>query len=91
MGGRVSSLDTSMNIAALVLAILDKNIKTPEQAFEKLYMKNYTTTTDDVQVMIQMREKGMTYREIGLIYGMTESGVCHKIQRYKKRLVEKVV
>lgn len=78
-------VDLSDNIAALVLAILRKDIATPEQAFAIITNTKYMLTDEDTEDMIKMMEQGMKLEEISKIYGMTKSGVIARVRRYKKR------
>ncbi len=56
---------------------------TVEQAFE-IYahgeLKNKLITKDDERDMQQMKKQGMTYKDIGKIYGVTACTVCHRIK-----------
>lgn len=83
----INSIDLQYNIAALTLAILREDIATAEQAFSIIERRknrtvyNYKDTLD----MIKMTEQGLTYDEIGEIYGISGDAVYGRIRRYKKR------
>jgi hypothetical protein len=83
-----TAIDLRENIAAMYIAILRDDVFTPEQAFRILEGKDivrHRTSNEDTEDMIAMREQGMTYREIGEIYGMAESSVLKRIKNYKKK------
>lgn len=63
---------------------------TPEQAFElyrngKLGRSNRTISQDEVIDMISFKANGMTYKEIGNMYGLTLTAVYQRIRYYKKK------
>jgi DNA-directed RNA polymerase specialized sigma24 family protein len=75
------------NWYALVIAILFK--QPPETAFQILEEgernMNYSKLTElDTLDMIKFREEGITYREIGEMYGISESAAYKRIMYYKK-------
>lgn len=57
-----------------------------DEVFNKV--QNKTITDDDVETMIKMKHKGLTYPEIGEIYGITYQAVYRRIKRYKERMVK---
>jgi hypothetical protein len=75
------------NYYALYLAII-KNY-TPEQAFKALETGKTTKVRlnkELIDVMINLRNQGMTLKEIGEMFGgISASAVCHKITYHKKR------
>ena len=80
-----TAFDLRYNIAAFYLAILKKDIATPEQAFaiiggkERISAYNEQDTVD----MAEMVAKGMTYEEVGEMYGIRRDAVYSRIKRYK--------
>jgi Mor family transcriptional regulator len=68
-----------------VLCIAALGNVTVEQAFE-IYStgkkKATVITEEDTKDMIKLRQKGLTYKEIGEIYCMNESSVCNRIIRF---------
>lgn len=68
------------NWCALAVAIL-KNVL-PEQAFELMERNvKLTVSNDDVPDMIKMRQQGMTFRQIGDVYGLTASNIFTRIKK----------
>lgn len=82
-----TSMDLSYNIAALCIAILRDDIATPEQAFAILEKREVKTAYnhEDTEDMIKMRYQGLSYKEIGEIYGISKDAAYWKIRRYKER------
>lgn len=78
------TFDLRYNIAAMYVAILREDITTPEQAFSVISESVHKLTDEDVLDMIAMRNQGMYYREIGEIYGISDSSVIRRINRHKK-------
>lgn len=77
------------NWYALFIAIKLK--VTVEQAF-KIFedgslKKSKLITEEDEKDMIAMKKQGITYKEIGMIYGVTDSTVCHKIKPKMEMIV----
>lgn len=75
------------NIAALCIAIIRDDVFTVEQAFAVFEGKDVTrhrSSKEDIKDMIAMKTQGMTYREIGKIYGMSGSGILRRIDEHKK-------
>ncbi|MBE6067974.1 MAG: hypothetical protein E7211_09825 [Clostridium lundense] len=75
------------NWCALCIAII-KNT-TPEQAFE-YYLNgkrgvNKTLTNEDVLDMIKFKNEGMTYKEIGQMYGSNWNTVRCRIKYYEEK------
>ena len=75
------------NYYALLICILRP--ATIEQSFDLLNGKitkvqNKSVTKDDVQDMVLMRQQGITYEEIGQIYGLSMQAVYMRIKRYKE-------
>lgn len=79
------------NYYALLICILRP--VTIEQGFDMLDGKitkaqNKSIDSCDVEDMIRMKQQGMTHREIGEMYGLSEEAVYRRIKRYKeKRLI----
>lgn len=78
-------IDLRYNIAALAIAIIRDDVFIVEQAFDILEGKDSKLTNSDVEDMIAMKSQGMSYRQIGTIYGLTYSAVAKKITRYKEK------
>lgn len=82
-----NAFDLRYNMAALCVAILNENVATVEQAFnaiedkQRLSVYNEQDTID----MANMIEKGMTYQEVGDIYGLKRDTIFDRIKRYKKK------
>jgi len=84
---------TDINYAALAVSILSDCF--PEIAFEKLYnphcisvgkkSRNMLTDTD-IENMMRYKCQGLTYKQVGSIYGISDHCVNKRIQRYKKRI-----
>lgn len=78
-----TTFDLRYNIAALAIAILRHDVYLPEQAFAALENIEYKTGDYDLDIMLEMRDKGLTYKQIGKIYGTTDSNIHHRLKRYK--------
>lgn len=81
-----------MNDNWYVLCIAIELEVTVEQAFI-LYeegKKRRCLTIDDAIDMVKMKEQGLTYPEIGVIYGITGSAVCHKVKKNERLKFEEV-
>lgn len=76
------------NIAALYIAVFKKGIYLPEQAFAYLDNTKYKLTDEDTKDMIAMRKQGLSFAEIGKIYGFDPSGIFRRIKNYKERQKE---
>lgn len=75
------------NMAAFILSILKKY--TPEESMYYIYTgqelnKKLKYNEMDTVDMINLKESGVTLKEIGEIYGISFSAVSHRISRYKK-------
>ena len=87
-------IDTRENVAAMYIAILRDDVFTPEQAFRVLENKDierHKVSDADVRDMFEMRKQGMTYREIGEIYGLHHSRVYRRIKNYEKRISQTAI
>lgn len=80
-------LDLKYNIYALILAISRNDIYIPEQAFSILAGTEYRFTDEDIEDMIKLKNQGLTYKEIGEIYGLHKDNVYGKIRRYRHKMV----
>jgi len=83
----MESWELKDNYIACVMCILTG--WTPEQCFdylEKLERPRYNlnVTEDDVLNMVRLKQSGMTYREIGEIYGLSPDATYNRIRRFKK-------
>lgn len=73
---------------ALGIAILSKGYLTPETAFLKLFdgcMSQLPFTDEDTQDMIKLRGKGISFKEIGKMYGISDSTAFNRIKRFEKK------
>lgn len=75
------------NYYALLICIL-KPI-TIEQGFDLMdgkfsKVQNTAIHKDDIEDMIRMKLRGMTYRDIGELYGLSEQAVYRRIKRFKE-------
>lgn len=62
---------------------------TPEQAFElyrdgKLGRYNRNISQVDVLEMVSLKTNGMTYKEIGYMYGISSNAAYRRIKCYEK-------
>lgn len=62
----------------------------PEQAFEtfwkgKLPRKNLNITKEDELEMRKLRLKGMKYKDIGVMYGLSKDAVYRRLNRIEKK------
>jgi hypothetical protein len=85
------------NWCAFCLAILYTDELTPEQAFTRLeaqrptaykYTNRFTRAPDadaDVLEMIEMRASGLSYREIGAVFGISKDAVFKRILRSRPK------
>lgn len=82
-----TAFDLSYNITALCVAILNENIATSEQAFNAIEDKQRigVYNEQDTIDMANMIEKGMTYQEVGDIYGLGRDTIFGRVKRYKKK------
>jgi len=72
------------NWHTLCVAILRE--VTPEMAYRILDGEchyNSELTEYDMGDMVDMQNGGMSLKEIGGMYGLSDSNVCHRIRRYK--------
>lgn len=92
-GGRKlqEAFDLGYNIAAMYIAILREDVATPEQAFAMIGEIDTRLTEEDTEDMIKMKEQGMYYRQIGEIYGLSDSGVSRRIKKYEKRISQTAI
>lgn len=77
------------NYYALLICIIrpDYNIDRSLQAMfegKVTRIRNTAVKRDDVEDMIRLKQQGMTYKEIGELYGMKKDAVHKRIQRYKE-------
>lgn len=79
-----SALDLRYNISALVIAILRTDIKTPEQAFAVIQDKDLPT--GDTEEWIRLRQEGLSYKEIGEMFGVYASTVHYRLKRHSEKL-----
>ena len=75
------------NYLALVIAILCK--KTPEQSFYILEFglkKLRRITKSEADEMIKYKKRGMTYKAIGEMFGITDQAAHKRIKRRKENV-----
>ncbi|WMM26698.1 hypothetical protein RBU61_08465 [Tissierella sp. MB52-C2] len=80
-----TALDLRYNIAALTIAICSEEFMLPEKAFSVISDKKFQLSNDDVEDMIELLNKGMTYRQVAEIYNSTNSNIHHRVKRYKSK------
>jgi hypothetical protein len=78
------------NYYALLICILKP--VTIEQSFDlwegrTSRVRNISITKADVEDMVKMKQKGMTYSAIGELYGLTKEATYRRIKRYREALV----
>lgn len=74
------------NHYALIVAILKGC--TPEQAFERLntgHNKTIKAKETEILEMIKLKSEGLTYKEIGEMYGLSDHATYRKIKRYNEK------
>lgn len=62
----------------------------PEVAFDLLDRRekprtNKLITDDDTKDMIALKAQGLTYKELGTMYGLTDRAAYRRIKRFKDR------
>lgn len=80
-----SALGLRYNIAAFVIAIVRKDVYIPEQAFAIIAGRKFKVDEKDVEDMMIYRNEGMTYKEIGEIYGLSKDNVYGKIRKIREK------
>lgn len=80
-----TSLDLRYNISALAIAICSEKYMLPEEVFSIIENKKSNFNDEDVRDMLAMRIQGMTYRQIGEIYGIDQHAANGRVRRYKDR------
>ena len=75
------------NYYALAVAII--NGCTPEHAFEMLdtghITKKYDKDQSEAAEMAAIKAQGLTYKQIGEIFGISDQAAYRRIRRYKER------
>ena len=79
----VTALDLRDNIAALTIAICYQDYLLPEAAFGILAGEKYLSTIEDKEDMLRLKEEGLSFNEIGKLYGVTGSNVYKTLKRYQ--------
>lgn len=78
------------NYYALLICIVrpDYNIDRSLQFMldGKIIRRDNSLQKCDVKDMISMKQQGMTYDEIGELYGLTKGAVYRRIKRYKEAI-----
>ncbi len=76
------------NWYALCVAILNPKQLSIEKSFEKLdngrILRWRKFTKDDLEDMYKLRQQGVAFREIGPMYGTSDSSICHLLKKYKE-------
>lgn len=76
------------NYYALLLSILKRY--TPEQSFEVLQIgkikQKHDIQKNDVNEMVQLKAQGLTYREIGEMFGISGDAAYTRIRRATGKL-----
>lgn len=80
-----TTLDLRYNIAALCIAVLSEEAKTPEQAFDVIEGQKTCYTDKDSIDMYKLR-KEMTLGELSDIYGMSISSILYRVRKVEKDL-----
>lgn len=74
------------NWYALCIAIMLK--MPPETAFQVLDIgqrnRKSVLNFDDTRDMLKLKSDGLTYKQIGVMYGISESAACKRMSYYKK-------
>lgn len=74
------------NWCALCIAIILKT--PPETAFQILDIgqrnRKSVLDFDDTRYMIKLKSEGLTYKQIGDMYGISDTAVCKRMSYYKK-------
>ncbi|MFT9496753.1 hypothetical protein [Anaerosolibacter sp.] len=97
----ILAIDLLENYAALLIAIkqgfenadiafrfLDKAIEDPfcKKGNEiRVAVRRDDLTDEDIKHMIKLRSKNVTYKEIGVFYGLTMHAVYRRIKRYGQK------
>jgi DNA invertase Pin-like site-specific DNA recombinase len=78
--------DLRYNYCALALAVIKRNytIDTAINYFSPNVQP--AATKDEAADMLSMRQSGMTYREIGDVFGVNKSAVYNRIRRLQGRI-----
>lgn len=85
IGQSETSLDLRYNISALTIAICSEKYMLPEEVFSIIENKKININDEDMRDMLAMRDKGMTYRKIGEIYGIDQHAAHGRVRRYKDK------
>lgn len=87
---RESDYDLRYNISALIVCIFRADIKTPEQAFAVI--QDIDIPKGETEEWIRLKEAGLSYKEIGEIFGVTDNTVYRRLKRYyqnQERVISK--
>lgn len=52
------------------------------------YMKNLSISDKDIENMIRLRNQKVTFKDIGLMYGISNQAVYQRIKNYKKKMMK---
>lgn len=80
--------DLRYNYCALALAIIKRNYSVDNAIsyFSPQVKPQTAVTRDEAIEMLAMKEKGMTYKEIGLVFGIKKDAVYNRIRRLQGRI-----
>lgn len=85
----MSCWELRYNIAALAIAMIREDIYSAEDAFKILESKKKETCkkvdAEDIKEMIGLKKQGMTYKQIGELFGMSKHAVYKRIKKYKEK------
>ncbi len=80
-----SILDLRYNLAALAIAICSEEFMLPEKALSIIEEKKFILGNEDLEDMLKLRDRGVTYRELAEIYNSTDSNIHHRLRRYMQK------
>ncbi|QZY56693.1 helix-turn-helix domain-containing protein [Crassaminicella profunda] len=87
----MSCWELRYNIAALAIAMIREDIFSAEDAFKRLEGKKKRICREadpkDTEQMIRLKEKGLTYKQIGEAFGISKDAVYRRMKRYKEKNV----
>lgn len=84
-------MHNKLNYYLLCVAILAPGIVNLEDAEKAFYGRRYLTNKESVvtttgAILLKLRNKGLTYKTIGEIYGLKADAVYNRIRRYTGRI-----
>lgn len=78
-----------VNWCAFGLTVLNKKF-TVERALDYMCGDEYDKrdlTDDDMADIMKLRNENVSYKELGEMYGMTESGIWRRVKQYERKLL----